>query len=110
MLFALMADYTPEAMKALIRDPVDRGQVLSRMLEATRVKVVDFYATSGGDNEGVLVLYNVQEEIDFKATLNIAIASGAFRSVRGIRLLTGEESRQALVQAKEFQNHYQPPH
>ena len=33
MLFALMADYTPEAMKALIRDPVDRGQVLARMLE-----------------------------------------------------------------------------
>ena len=109
MLFALEVDYTAEAMSALIRNPVDRSKALAKMVEGTPTKVVGWYATSGGDKLGALIIYDVADEMTFTAILDVARASAAFSSIRSTRLLTGEEARQGLIQAQEVQKLYQPP-
>jgi uncharacterized protein with GYD domain len=109
MLFLLQAQYTAESMRALIQNPVDRTPAVTAAIESLGGRLTGLWNTSGGDRQGVLIIYDLPDTNSQYALTSTLIASDAVRDITTQRLYTAEEGVKALHAAQNTQKLYEPP-
>ena len=109
MHFCITANYTPQALNAILANPdTNRLAAITNLVEAAGGKVVSMYSTAA-DGPGVLVIIDVPDPTVAPAISGIAVASGAVTNVRLTRLMTPEEVRTVRHQAVKLRPSYKPP-
>ena len=109
MLFALRGQYSADSMRGLIHDPTDRREGSKVAMDAVGARLVSWYGTAGGDEQGMLAIYNIPDSVTNAAIVNTLIASGAMSSISCQRLYTPEETVQGLKKAQEVLKAYKVP-
>jgi uncharacterized protein with GYD domain len=109
MLFSLRAQYTADSLRALIQNPIDRSKAIGTALQAVSGKLLNCYSTSGGDQQGVLIIYEVPDGTSQLAFTNAITASNAVRNIESQRLYTPEETVDSLRKAQGIDKAYEPP-
>jgi len=102
MLFGMTGEYTPQAIASLIANPSDREQVARQTAEAMGAKIL-FWGVNPGSNGGweVVVIYDVPNPNIHFAIYSSVMATGAFTSIKAMRLLTSAEFVEGLKGAQK---------
>jgi uncharacterized protein with GYD domain len=109
MLFCITAQYTPQALNAMIDNPtVSRADAITQLLEAAGGKLVSMYSTVS-EGPGVLVIFDVPDPNLAPSIAGIAVAGGAVVNIKLIPLLTGDEVIDVRQKAKQFRGAYKVP-
>lgn len=109
MLFSLRAQYTRDSMQALIQNPTDRSQTVRAALECVGGRLISFYTTGGGQNQGILAIYETSDANTNAALVCSAIASDEWFGIDTQRLYSMEETVDALRKAQTIRNTWQAP-
>ena len=97
--------YTPEAWAALTRNPADRREGLRALLEKLGGRLIELYY-GFGEYDGVMLL-EAPDDTSAVAGVLAAIGAGHLKSIKTTKLLTVEETMQAMRKAGELS--YQGP-
>lgn len=99
--------YSPEAKRAMIKNPQNREVAAQKVIEAAGGKLHHMFAMMGSSD--VIVLAEFPDEIGMAA---VSLAVGATGSIAGgatTRLLTMSEFSEAMERAGEISELYSPP-
>ncbi len=91
--------YTNEALKALVKQPEDRGAVFREQVEKLGGKVHAFYH-SMGEYDGVTI-YEVPDEATASAVLLAVRAPGHLKEIETTELHTVETAMEGMRKASE---------
>jgi uncharacterized protein with GYD domain len=109
MHFCLTAQYTPQALNAIMENPTtNRYEAAKKLIEAAGGKLISMYSTAA-DGPGVLIIYDVPDPNAAAAISGIAIAAGTVHNVQLTRLLTQDEVTHVRQKARELRGSYKPP-
>ena len=108
MLFCFMANYTSEAVNALMDHTESRLAAVQKLAEAAGGKVVSMYSTAA-EGPGVMVIFDVPEPNAAVAVSGVAVAAGAVKDIKFFRLLSQEEVVDVRKKAAQFRKAYKPP-
>ncbi|HYF06925.1 MAG TPA: GYD domain-containing protein [Acetobacteraceae bacterium] len=109
MHFCVMANYTPQAITAIMDNPdMNRLAAISSLVEAAGGKVVSLYSTMAA-GPGVLCIIDVPDPGAAPAIVGVVKATGALEDVRVMRLMTPEEVRPIRHKAAQIRSAYKPP-
>lgn len=103
VLFAVRLTYTAKSIQAMIKNPDDREAFARKMTERAGCRLFGWYAAPpSADNDGweSLVIYEAPDPETHFALLAAAQSSGAFATIKTMRLLTGEQFMQVLQGAE----------
>lgn len=95
--FAVFFKFRPEAVKAMMAKPSDRGEVVRKLCESAGATMEAYYMMFG-DWDGFVVV----DGADSKSAASVSLAvssSGAFSSISTHELLTTAEFVEALQAA-----------
>jgi uncharacterized protein with GYD domain len=101
----LQFTYTSEAWAALAKKPADRRPGISDLVQKAGGKFVDLYYHYG-EYDGFSIV-EAPDDIACTATTIAAVAAGHLKNVRTTRLMTVEETMQAMKKAGTMS--YQAP-
>ncbi|WP_198372517.1 GYD domain-containing protein [Roseomonas rosulenta] len=109
MLFSITANYTPQAINALMANPdANRAEAIKRLLEAAGGKLVSFYSTLA-EGPGVLVICDLPDGEAAAAVGGVALAGGAIHNYRLTRLMTPDEVKPVRRKAAQLKAAYAAP-
>jgi len=109
MLFCLTADYTPQALNAILENPnTNRRAAVEQVVTAAGGKVVAMYGKAAS-GPGVMVIIDVPDPAMAPAITGIAISAGAIHHVELTRLFTMEEIADIRQKARQIRGAYKPP-
>jgi uncharacterized protein with GYD domain len=109
MFFSITANYTPQAINALMANPdTNRAEAIRRLLEAAGGKLVSFYSTQA-EGPGVLVICDLPDLAAAAAVGGVALAGGAIHNYRLTRLMTPDEVKPIRHKAAQLKAAYAPP-
>ena len=109
MHFCFTAQYTPQALNAIMENPTtSRYEATKKLIEAAGGKLISMYST-GADGPGVLILFDVPDPNVAAAISGIGVASGAVQAVKLTRLLTQDEVTHVRQTAVKLRGSYKPP-
>jgi uncharacterized protein with GYD domain len=97
-LYMTQFAYTPEAWKALVKKPEDRGKVFGELVEKMGGRLVSMYYCMG-EYDG-LVIYEAPDESTAMATVLSAISPGHLRATKTTVLLSVDDTMVAMNNAK----------
>ena len=109
MLFCITAQYTPQAINAMLDDPnTNRAEAIAKLMDAAGGKLVSvyFYPAEG---PGVMVIFDVPDPNSAASVAAIAVAGGGVQNLKLTRLLTPDEVRAAQQKARQIRSVYRPP-
>jgi uncharacterized protein with GYD domain len=110
MHFCFTAQYTPQALNAILDDPnVNRYEATKKAVEAGGGKLVSMYSTIG-EGPGVLIIIDVPNPEIAYAIAGIAFAAGTVHNPKLTRLMTQEEVGKVRQKARELRGSYKAPH
>lgn len=92
--------YTPEAWTALIENPQDRRDMLSSRIFGIGGRLDGFWYANG-EHDGY-ALVDFPDHVAAATVLTAIKATGSFRFLDAVPLLTMEEMLEALQRANEF--------
>ena len=98
-LYMTQFAYTSEDWAALARNPEDRSEAVSRLLESMGGRLVSFY-NSFGEYDG-LFIYEAPDEGTAAAVVLAAISPGHVKAVKTTTLLSVEAGMEAMRKAGE---------
>jgi uncharacterized protein with GYD domain len=109
MLFCLMAEYSPSALKAMREDlKTDRQAAAAKIAEAAGGKLVAIYGISH-NGPGVMTIVDVPDHDSAVAITGTAVESGAFTNGRLIRLFTMDEVKAIRQKRAKIAGAYKAP-
>jgi uncharacterized protein with GYD domain len=111
MHFCFTAQYTPEALNAIMENPGgNRQEASKKLIEAAGGKLISMYST-GTDGPGVLIIFEIPDANASSAAAisGIGIANGAVHNVKLTRLFTQEEVTQVRHTAAKLRGSYKAP-
>ena len=109
MHFCFTAQYTREALNAIMEDPTtSRYEATKKLIEAGGGKLISMYSTPS-DGPGVLIIFDMPDPSAAAAIAGIGIASGAIHNVKLTRLFTQEEIVHVRQTATKLRTAYKPP-
>ncbi len=95
--YLVQASYSAEALRALIRKPEDRSEVVRRAIEKLGGKLVGLWLSFG--DQDVVCIMEMPNNVS-AAAISLAIgAGGALKTTRTTALLTIDEGLAALKKA-----------
>ena len=97
-LYMTQFAYTPEAWKALVKKPEDRGKVFGELIKKMGGRLISMYYCMG-EYDG-LVIYEAPDETTAVATILSAIAPGHLRETKTTVVLSVENAMVAMHKAK----------
>ena len=110
MHFCLTAQYTPQALNAMLDDPnTNRYEAVKKLTEAAGGKLISMYSTAG-EGPGILVIFDVPNAEAAYAANGLTVAGGAIHNVKLTRLMTQEEVGKVRQKARELRGSYKAPH
>jgi len=104
-LYMLQFAYTPEAWAALQKNPQNRAEAVSTLASQMGGRLVDLYYCFG-EYDG-MVLLEAPDDVTATAMVLAAVAPGHVKSTRTTRLMTIDETMQAMRKAGAVT--YAPP-
>src|SRR5688572_11882681 len=105
--YMVQGGYTSESVARMVQSPQDRSTAAKAITEALGGKLLEFYFTFGQDD--FLAIAELPDDVAL-TTLVLAIgASGALHGVHTTKLLTVEESMEAMRKAQSVMAAYRPP-
>jgi len=108
MLFCITANYTPQALEAMTKNPnTNRREAVEKLVTAAGGKLVAMYGTIS-EGPGAMVIFEADPGVA-PAIAAVAAASGGVTNVRAQRLLSGDEVRAARQKRVELQKSYRAP-
>src|SRR5271169_4724352 len=109
MHFCITAEYTPQALNAIMENPTtNRYEAFKKLVEAAGGKLISMYST-GADGPGVLAIFDVPDPAAAAAISGVVVASGALHHVKLTRLLTQEEVTHVRQKASQLRGAYKAP-
>ncbi len=110
MHFCLTAQYTPQALNAILDDPkTNRYEAVKKLTEAGGGKLISMYSTAA-EGPGILVITEVPDPDVASAIAGLAVAAGTIQNVKLTRLMTQEEVGKVRHKARELRGSYKAPH
>jgi uncharacterized protein with GYD domain len=108
MHFCITAQYTPQALNAIMDDPnTNRYEAVKKLTEAAGGKLVSMYSYAA-EGPGVLIIIDVPPEAA-PAIVGVAVAGGAIHNAKLTRLMTQEEVGKVRQKARELRGSYKAP-
>ena len=109
MHFCITAEYTPQALNAIMENPTtNRYEAFKKLVEAAGGKLISMYST-GADGPGVLAIFDVPDPAAAAAISGIVTAGGAVHNIKLTRLLTQDEVTHVRQTAAKLRGAYKPP-
>ena len=109
MHFCFTAQYTAQALNAIMENPTtNRYEASKKLVEAAGGKLISMYSTPA-DGPGVLIIFDVPDPAAAAAISGIGVASGAVHNVKLTRLLTQDEITHVRQTAAKLRGAYKPP-
>src|SRR5918992_1844396 len=96
-LYMTQFAYTPEAWKALVKKPEDRGKVFGELVEKMGGRLVSMYYCMG-EYDG-LVIYEAPDEATAAAILFTVISPGHLKATKTTVLMSVEDTLEAMRKA-----------
>ena len=110
MHFCLTAQYTPQALNAILDDPnTNRYEAVKKLVEAGGGKVISMYSTAA-EGPGVLLIFDVPDPEVAPSIAGLAVAAGTIVNAKLTRLMTQEEVGKVRQKAREIRGSYKAPH
>jgi uncharacterized protein with GYD domain len=110
MHFCFTAQYTPEALNAIMENPTtNRYEASKKLIEAAGGKLISMYSTPA-DGPGVLIIFDIPDPSAAAAISGIGVASGAVHNVKLMRIFTQEEITHVRHTAAKLRGSYKAPH
>ena len=110
MHFCLTAQYTPQALNAILDDPnTNRYEAVKKLIEAGGGKLISLYSTAA-EGPGVLLIFDVPDPEVAPTIAGLAVAAGTVVNAKLTRLMTQEEVGKVRQKARELRGSYKPPH
>jgi len=108
MLFCITANYTPQALNALMDEPESsRLAAVQQLLEAAGGRVVNLYSTVA-DGPGAMLIFDVPDPGAAPAISGVIAASGAVQNLRLTRLMSPDEVVGVRKRAAQLRASYRP--
>lgn len=104
--YLFQASYTPEAIKAMIATPQDRHAAAEKMITELGGTLHHLFFSFGA--EDVVALIEVPDDVSMVAGSLLVGGSGAFSAGRTTKLITIEESMEAMRKAHKAAASYTP--
>ena len=110
MLFCIRAQYTPQAISAMLDDPnTNRAAAIGNQLQAAGAKLVHLYFyPADGEGPGVMVIFEADPAIASPIAA-VAWAGGGLQNIKLTRLFTPDEVRANQEKCRQFRTAYKPP-
>ena len=109
MLFCITAQYTPQAINAMLDDPAtNRSEAIRKLVEAAGGKLVSLYFYPA-EGPGVMTIFDVPEPNAAASVGAIAVAGGGVHNLKLTRLLTQDELKSAQQTARQIRSAYKAP-
>lgn len=99
--------YKDPVFKALLKEPQDRSEVVSKAIEAFGGKLHQFFFAYG-EYDGVVICEFADNETAAAFLMTVG-AGGAVSSLRTTILMTSEEAVRAMSRARDAASAYKPP-
>jgi uncharacterized protein with GYD domain len=110
MHFCLTAQYTPQALNAILDNPnTNRYEAVKKLIEAGGGKLISLYSTAA-EGPGVLLIFDVPDPEVAPTIAGLAVAAGTVVNAKLTRLMTQEEVGKVRQKARELRGAYKPPH
>ena len=103
--YLIQFSYAPETLAAMIKKPVDRKAVISKLAEEVGGKLAGYWLAFG-EYDGVAIIEG-GDNVGAAACSAVVASSGAFKSFRTTPLLNPDEAMAALKKAGGIK--YKPP-
>ena len=108
MLYCITANYTPEALQAMAKNPnFKRSEAVEKLLAAAGGKLVAMYGTIA-DGPGAMVIVDVDPGVGAAIAAVVASSDGV-HNVKAQRLLSMDEVIGIRKKRIELQKSYSPP-
>lgn len=108
MLFCITANYTPQAINALMANPeANRMAALSGLVEAAGGKVLSLYSVANGP--GVLGIIDLPDAAAALAVVGVVKATGAIENGTLVQLFTPEQVKPIRQNAAKLKAAYRAP-
>lgn len=108
MHFCITAQYTPQALNSILDDPqTNRYEAVKKLVEAGGGKLISMYSTAA-EGPGVLVIFDAEPELAMSIS-GLAMAGGALRDLKFMRLLTQDEVSKVRQKARQLRSAYKAP-
>lgn len=109
MHFCLTAQYTSQAIAAMMDDPTtNRYEAVKKLVETAGGKLISFYGYPA-DGPGVMIIYEVSDPEMGAALAGVAMSGGGVKDIKFTRLLLPEELRSVQEKARKVRSGYKPP-
>ena len=109
MHFCFTAQYTSQAINAMLDDPAtNRAEAIKKLLDAAGAKLVSLY-NYPAEGPGVMLIFDVPDPEMAPAIAAIAFAGGAIQNVKLTRLLTQDELKSIQQKGRQLRAAYKPP-
>lgn len=103
--YLIQASYNPEAIASMVKNPQDRGAIVSRLAEGWGGRAEAFYFAFGNDD--VVAIVEVPDNVTMAAISMAIAASGALKAFKTTVLIPMNEAVEAMRKAGSIG--YQPP-
>ena len=106
-LYLSTANYTLDAVKAMIKEPQDREAAARKAIAAAGGKMQLFFAAFGSFDVGIIAEFS--DDTDMAAVSLVVGAAGGVTNGTTTRLLSSSEFREAMTKAGRIMESYSPP-
>ncbi len=101
------ANYTREAIQAMVKQPHDREAPVRKAVEAAGGKLLHAFVVLGSSD--VVIIAEFPDDVSMVAVALAAAASGAVANGASTRLLTFAQYTDAMKKAGQIAKAYKPP-
>ena len=109
MLFCMTAQYTPQALNAMLDDPsTNRVEAIKQLLEAAGGKLVAMYSMAADGPSGMLI-FDVSDPAAAPAIAGVVVAGGGVQNVKLTRLMTPDEVADVREKGRQIRSAYKAP-
>lgn len=105
--YLLQGAYTSEAWASLLKNPQDRTQAASRLVESVGGTLESAYLTFG--EYDFVIIMDMPDNMSAAAASMVLSAGGAVKAVRTTPLMTIEEGIEAMRKGGTAAGSYRPP-
>ncbi len=105
--YLFTANYTTDAVKAMVAEPQDREVAARKIIEALGGTLHQFFFALGDTD--IVAIIEVPDDKDMVAGSMIISASGNFSKASTTKLMTSSEAMEAMSKANATLGAYTPP-
>ena len=105
--YLIQATYTPEAWAAQLKDPQNRGEIVSELLRPLGGSFESVYLAFG--EYDIIAIMDLPDNVTAAAVFMVVSAGGSVKASKTTPLMTIDESLQAMRKGAAAASTYRPP-